>query len=218
MVRKSGRSEEKETWYGEKYTQHYDSKGKESGTSKKEKDWLGQEKIQHYDPEGKRSGHSKEERNWLGEKKVQHYGSVDKRSDVDVSGYDRGNGSSSAAKGQTFFSSIIVSIGVAVYLSGLVGLLRPGNGLKEVVESYPSVEQLLSLLLLSGSAGLFLVLFHGIIASFPMGTILVPIAIWGLFAGIIPIPDNYITSIVALVAGFFIYVLSELRYILKANT
>ncbi len=188
MVRKSGRSEEKETWYGEKYTQHYDSEGKESGTSKKEKDWLGQEKIQHYDPEGKRSGHSKEERNWLGEKKIQHYGSTDKRSDVDVGGYDHGSGSHSGTECPPFLASTLAIIPVTVYVSGLIGLigLPTGDDLRNAFEIVSHLELLLFLLVFIFLWSVPIFLIYKLVARSFVGILLVSLSAWGFITGFIP--------------------------------
>ena len=101
MTKKSGRSEEKETWYGTKYTQHYDSKGKESGTSVKERNWLGEERVQHYEGKDKRSSSH--------------------ASDYDPSSYST-TSHSTGSDYPTTFLSILAGIGLIVYLLGFLGV------------------------------------------------------------------------------------------------
>lgn len=68
-----GRSEEKTGWFGQEYTQHYDADGNKSGTSEERTDWLGDKYTQHFDTDDNKAGTSEERTDWLGDKYTQHY-------------------------------------------------------------------------------------------------------------------------------------------------
>ena len=71
--KRSGRSEEKTDWLGNKYVQHYDSDGRQAGRSEEKTDWLGNDYVQHYDSGGDKTGRSEDKADWLGNEYVQHY-------------------------------------------------------------------------------------------------------------------------------------------------
>lgn len=77
MSKKSGRSEEKTDWLGNKYTQHYDADGNKCGWSEEKVDiWSGGEKYtQHHDEDNNKSGWSEEKEDiWSGgDKYTQHH-------------------------------------------------------------------------------------------------------------------------------------------------
>jgi hypothetical protein len=70
---KAGYSDERTDWLGNKYTQHHDKEGSKAGYSDERTDWLGNEYTQHHDKEGSKAGYSDERTDWLGNKYTQHY-------------------------------------------------------------------------------------------------------------------------------------------------
>jgi len=75
MSEKSGRSEEKTDWLGNKYTQHYDADGNKCGWSEEKVDiWSGGDKYtQHHDEGNNKSGWSEEKEDILGNKYTQNH-------------------------------------------------------------------------------------------------------------------------------------------------
>lgn len=207
MVRRTGSSEKKETWYGEKYTQHYDPDGNKSGTSKVEKNWLGEERMQHYDSDGNKSGISREEKNWLGEKRIRHYGSENERPSDHTGGGDRYESSSSVdTDSPVTFLSILASIGVTTYYSGIIGMtgLPTISNLREAL-NYADTEFWFSFLI---SIFLWmapmLVVYRMILLRSFVGVLLISLSIWGLFAGFVPIPNDQASSLVVSGLGIFL--------------
>jgi hypothetical protein len=70
---KSGRSESKTDWLGSEYTQHYDSHSNKTGWSESKKDWLGDDYVQDYDSDNNKMGWSEDRKDWLGSDYEQHY-------------------------------------------------------------------------------------------------------------------------------------------------
>lgn len=75
MSEKSGRSEEKTDWLGNKYTQHYDADGNKCGWSEEKVDiWSGGDKYtQHHDEDNNKSGWSEDKEGILGSKYTQNH-------------------------------------------------------------------------------------------------------------------------------------------------
>lgn len=73
MSEKSGRSEEKEDFWGNKYTQHYDADGNKCGRSEEETDFWGNNYTQHRDEDNNKSGRSEEKEDIWGNKYTQNY-------------------------------------------------------------------------------------------------------------------------------------------------
>ncbi len=67
-----GRSEEKEDWLGNKYTEHYDDDGNKTGESRDKEDWLGNKYTEHTDSSGDKVGESRDREDWLGNKYTEH--------------------------------------------------------------------------------------------------------------------------------------------------
>jgi hypothetical protein len=73
MGDKGGRSEEKEGFFGNKYTQHYDTDGSKAGTSEGQEGFWGNKYTQHYDTDGSKAGTSEGQEDFWGNKYTQHY-------------------------------------------------------------------------------------------------------------------------------------------------
>ena len=73
MSEKSGRSEEKTDWLGNRYTQHYDADGNKCGWSEEKMDLWGNNYTQHRDEDNNKSGWSEEKEGILGNKYTQNH-------------------------------------------------------------------------------------------------------------------------------------------------
>lgn len=73
MSDKEGRSEEKTDFFGNKYTQHYDSDGNKSGWSEEKTDFFGDKYTQRYDQDYNKTGWSEEKADFSGDKYTQHH-------------------------------------------------------------------------------------------------------------------------------------------------
>jgi hypothetical protein len=80
MAYKRGRSEKKTDWLGNKYIQHYDSKGNKSGKSVPREGFFGNKYTQHYDAKGEKSGRSEKKEGFFGNKYTQKYNSKGEKS------------------------------------------------------------------------------------------------------------------------------------------
>ncbi|HEX8247173.1 MAG TPA: hypothetical protein VF599_03230 [Pyrinomonadaceae bacterium] len=76
---KSGRSEKKTDFWGNKYTQYYDKSGNKSGKSEQKTSWSGKKYNQHYDREGKKSRWNEQKESFFGKKYTQHYNKDNKK-------------------------------------------------------------------------------------------------------------------------------------------
>lgn len=75
MAHKKGKSERKTDWLGNKYIQHYDSRGNKSGKSVLKEGFFGNKYTQHYDAEGDKRGKSEKKEGFFGKKYTQKYNS-----------------------------------------------------------------------------------------------------------------------------------------------
>ncbi|WP_448873146.1 hypothetical protein [Desulfobulbus propionicus] len=82
---KSGKSVSKEGFFGNKYTQHYDSKGEKRGKSEKKEGFFGNKYTQKYDSKGEKSGRSEKKKGFFGNKYTQHYDVNGNKTDRSVS-------------------------------------------------------------------------------------------------------------------------------------
>ncbi|HEX8353056.1 MAG TPA: SH3 domain-containing protein [Pyrinomonadaceae bacterium] len=73
MSDKSGRSEEKEDFWGNKYTQHYDGDGNETGWSEQKEDFWGKKYTQTYDEDNKKAGWAEDKEDFWGNRYEQQY-------------------------------------------------------------------------------------------------------------------------------------------------
>jgi hypothetical protein len=73
MAYKKGRSEKKTDWLGNKYIQHYDSKGKRSGKSIFKEGFFGNKYTQHYDSKGNKRGKSEKKESFWGKTYTKKY-------------------------------------------------------------------------------------------------------------------------------------------------
>ncbi|MCC7305946.1 MAG: hypothetical protein IT173_00125 [Acidobacteria bacterium] len=77
--KKSGRSEKKTDFWGNKYTQYYDKDGNKSGRSEERTTLFGKKYNQHYDKDGKKSRWNEQKESFLGRKYTQHYDKDNKK-------------------------------------------------------------------------------------------------------------------------------------------
>lgn len=80
MAYKKGKSEKKTDWLGNKYIQHYDSKGNKSGKSVSREGFFGNKYTQHYGSKGEKKGRSEKKEGFFGNKYTQKYNSTGDKS------------------------------------------------------------------------------------------------------------------------------------------
>lgn len=73
MSDKSGRSEEKEDFWGNKYTQHYDEDGDKTGWSEQKEDFWGNKYTQNHDEDSNKTGWAEDKEDFWGNKYEQQY-------------------------------------------------------------------------------------------------------------------------------------------------
>ena len=74
-----GESRERTDWFGNKYTENYDSSGKKIGESHARSDWFGNEYTEHTDSSGKKTGQSDSRSDWFGNEYTEHSDSSGKK-------------------------------------------------------------------------------------------------------------------------------------------
>jgi hypothetical protein len=78
--KKSGKSEQKTNFWGNKYTQYYDKDGKKSGRSEQKENFWGQKYNQHYDKNNNKTGWNERKEDFWGNKYTQRYDNNNKKS------------------------------------------------------------------------------------------------------------------------------------------
>ena len=73
MSEKSGYSEEKEDFWGNKYTQNYDSDGNKTGWSEEKESFWGNTYTQNHDEDNNKTGYSEQKESFLGNNYQQDY-------------------------------------------------------------------------------------------------------------------------------------------------
>jgi hypothetical protein len=73
MSDKSGRSEEKEDFWGNKYTQNYDKDGNKTGWSEQKEGFWGNQYTQNYDEDNNKTGRAEDKEDFWGHKYEQQY-------------------------------------------------------------------------------------------------------------------------------------------------
>lgn len=112
---KTGWSEEKETFFGDKYNQDYNENSEKIGWSEEKESFLGDKYDQQYDEEGEKNGWSERKEGFLGNRYTQYHsdsaGDASSQSNYIGSGYSTSNDGQTNTVVGVLLISIVIATG-----------------------------------------------------------------------------------------------------------